>query len=386
MPQNNWILPDGVEDLLTDRALWLEQKRQVLNSTFQSFGYQPVVPSLIEFTDTLLYGSSNDLDIQTYKVIDQISGKQIGIRTDITPQITRIYDTYHEKNEICRFYYIDSVLRARINEPGESRIPIQVGAELLGDTSVQSDSEIIILLCKILNNLSSKKIYLDIGNVGIFRSIIDKINFSKDDQVNFVKLIKAKSHNALKDFLKSMNLEKNMYDALLNLPKMHGDFKNIENNKKFLKSFGDNVSNKVNYLQDIYKLISASCPNVEFKYDLGESNGFDYEKDITFSAYLGLSSKPVALGGRYDGIIKDIKGIGFTLNIKELIGEPNPNQGLYIMTEVTDNKDQIKLINDLRSAGNTVIYVNQANKHIFKDCCNQEIVYIDNKWELKEIK
>ena len=84
-----------------------------------------------------------------------------------------------------------------------------------------------------------------------------------------------------------MDLEKNMYDALLNLPKMHGDFKNIENNKKFLKSFGDNVSNKVNYLQDIYKLISASCPNVEFKYDLGESNGFDYEKDITFSAYLG---------------------------------------------------------------------------------------------------
>jgi ATP phosphoribosyltransferase regulatory subunit len=309
MPQNNWILPDGVEDLLTDRALWLEQKREVLNSTFQSFGFQPVITPLIEFTDTLIFSSSNDLDIQTFKVTDQISGKQMGIRTDITPQITRIYDTYYKNSEICRFYYIDNVLRTRINESGESRIPIQVGAELLGDSSLQSDSEIIILLCRILKDISKEQIYLDIGNIGIFNSILSKIDFSKDDQNKLIDLIKIKSQNALKDFLNTMDLEKDLHQALLALPKMHGNFVNIEKDKEVLIRFGEDVINKINYLQQVYKLVSASCPDVEIKYDLSEAKGFDYEKDIIFSAYLGTSSRPVALGGRYDKIINNIKGI-----------------------------------------------------------------------------
>ena len=385
MPQNNWILPDGVEDLLTDRALWLEQKREVLNSTFQSFGFQPVITPLIEFTDTLIFSSSNDLDIQTFKVTDQISGKQMGIRTDITPQITRIYDTYYKNSEICRFYYIDNVLRTRINESGESRIPIQVGAELLGDSSLQSDSEIIILLCRILKDISKEQIYLDIGNIGIFNSILSKIDFSKDDQNKLIDLIKIKSQNALKDFLNTMDLEKDLHQALLALPKMHGNFVNIEKDKEVLIRFGEDVINKINYLQQVYKLVSASCPDVEIKYDLSEAKGFDYEKDIIFSAYLETSSRPVALGGRYDKIINDIKGIGFTLNIKDLIGEPNSFDGLYVMTEITEDQNQIKAINELRQSGNIVIYVNSNNKNAYKDCCNRELVCVNNKWELKKI-
>ncbi|MBH32604.1 MAG: ATP phosphoribosyltransferase regulatory subunit [Gammaproteobacteria bacterium] len=315
---NKWILPEGVEDILPEQAIWLEEKRRKIIDTFISSGYNLIITPLIEFTDSLLLDNSSDLDIQTFKVTDQYSGKQLGIRADITTQIIRSYISNKEKNSIGKFCYFDHVLRTR-NNNNQSRIPIQVGAELLGQSGIESDAEIIILMINVLKSITGKKIFLDLGHVGIYKYLIEKGDISKNEKSDIFNLIKAKSSTELKNYIQKTSINGDLKNALIALPRMHGNIENIEADTEILFSFGDEVTNKINYLKNLSSLIIETHNDITIKYDLCEFKGFDYENELVFSAFFEDSTDQFAVGGRYDGLIDKIQGVGFSFDIRRLL-------------------------------------------------------------------
>ena len=323
MPTKKWILPEGIEDILPEQAYWLELKRREVIETFVSYGYGLIIPPLIEYHDSLLSNSSEDLDLQTFKLIDQETGKQLGLRADITSQISRIYSTYCNTNEINRYCYFDHVVRTNSKDSKGSRVPIQAGAELIGNQDIENDAEIVNLMLDVIKIFSRKKIFLDLGHVGIFKKLIDFANLKKDDKKKIKEIIKSKSKSEIKKYMNSLQVDDKLKECICNFPKMQGSLKNILDNTTNLKNFDHKIENDIQYMLDLCKLINSNHSDVEIKYDLCELPGFDYENDILFTAYIENDSKEVAIGGKYDFTEDNVSGIGFSVDVRYMLKNQN---------------------------------------------------------------
>ena len=319
MPTNKWILPEGIEDILPEQAYWLEQKRREVIDTFLSYGYGLVIPPMIEYHDSLLSNSSEDLDLQTFKLIDQETGKQLGLRADITSQISRIYSTYDDKNKVNRYCYFDHVVRTKNVDSKESRIPIQAGAELIGSSAINNDAELVILMLDIVKKFTKKRIFLDIGHVGIFKKLIKCANLKIEQEKQIKKLIRSKSSSEIKKYLNDVDADKSIKDCISNFPKMHGLIKDINKDLNQLKIFDDNIKHDVDYMINLCNLVGVKHKDVEIKYDFCELQGFDYENDVIFSAYIEKDSREAALGGKYALGDGNMSGIGFSMDVRHLI-------------------------------------------------------------------
>lgn len=319
MPSTKWILPEGIEDILPEQAYWLEIKRREIVDTFLSYGYGLVVPPMIEYHDSLLTNNSSDLDLQTFKLIDQETGKQLGLRADITSQISRIYSTYSEKNEINRYCYFDHVVRTKNKDSNRSRIPIQAGAELIGNNDIHNDAELVILMLDIVKKFTSKRIYLDLGHIGIFKKLIKYANLEKNQENKIKELIKSKSSSEIKKYLGDINTDDSIKECIINFPKMHGSIRGIAKDLKQLNFFNSDIENDIKYMVSLSSLVEKNHKDVEIKYDFCELQGFDYENDIIFSAYIEDVTEEVALGGKYDCDANGISGIGFSLDVRHML-------------------------------------------------------------------
>ena len=319
MPTNKWILPEGIEDILPEEAYWLEIKRREVIDTFLSYGYGLVVPPLIEYYDSLLTNSSEDLDLQTFKLIDQETGRQLGLRADITSQISRIYSTYSSKDETNRYCYFDNVVRTKNKESKGSRIPIQAGAELIGSSDIENDAELVILMLDTVKKFTKKKIFLDIGHVGIFKKLIKSANLENEQAKEIKKLIKSKSSSEIKKYLSNVDADDSFKECISSFPKMHGSIDSITRDLDQLKFLNGNIEDDINYIVKLCGLVGRKHSDVEIKYDFCELQGFDYENDIIFSAYIENVTEEVALGGKYDCDENGISGIGFSVDVRYLL-------------------------------------------------------------------
>ena len=172
-----WLLSDGIEELLPAQAARVEALRRQLLDLFQRWGYELLVPPLVEYTESLLIGLGDDLDLQTFKLTDQLSGRQLGVRPDITPQVARIEAHALRRDGPVRLCYAGSVLHTRPRTPQASRSPIQLGAELYGDASLEADIEVICLMLETLQTAGASTITLDIGHQGIVSALLDVAQF-----------------------------------------------------------------------------------------------------------------------------------------------------------------------------------------------------------------
>jgi ATP phosphoribosyltransferase regulatory subunit len=317
MTSTKWILPDGIDDILPEQAYWLEIKRREVIDTFFKYGYGLVIPPLIEYSDSLLNNISKDLDLQTIKFTDQETGKQLALRADITSQISRICSTYNYNQKINRYCYFDNVVRAKNTDSKKSRIPIQAGAELIGNFEINNDIEIVNLMIDVVKKFTKKKIFLDIGHVGIFKKLISNIKLDNEKEKKIKSLIRSKSSSEIKKYLNLLDINEDIKNCLSDFPKMHGNVDNIKTHSEILKVFDKNIDNDINYIIQLCKNISKSHQDVEIKYDFCELQGFDYENDVIFCAYIENVSDEVAIGGRYDCDGK--QGIGFSADIRYLI-------------------------------------------------------------------
>ena len=325
MPTTKWILPEGIEDILPEQAYWLEMKRREVIDIFISSGYGLVVPPLLEYSDSLEKGASEDLNLQTFKLVDQETGKQLGLRADITSQISRIYSTYNE-SDINRYCYFDHVVRSKTISSKKSRIPIQAGAELIGSNKAEDDAELAILMLNVLKKFTSKKIFLDLGHVGIFKKLMKYANLEKEHEKKIKNLIRSKSSSEIKNYLNEINIDDELKQCFKSFPKMHGLIKNIEQYLEQLKYFDSDIENDIEYIKTFSNIIAKSHLDVEIKYDFCELKGFDYESDIIFSAYIENDSEEVAIGGRYNLDKKNISGIGFSIDVRYLLQTQFLNQ------------------------------------------------------------
>ena len=241
------------------------------------------------------------------------------MRADITSQISRIYSTYNNHGEINRYCYFDHVVRSNSRDSKSSRLPIQAGAELIGSMEIEDDAEIVNLMLDVVKIFSKKKIYLDLGHVGIFKKLTNSANLKKDDEKKIKELIKSKSSSEIKKYMNTIEIDEKLKDCICNFPKMHGSIKDILNDLENFKKIEPSIEIDIRYMIELCSLINNNHSDIEIKYDLCELAGFDYENGVLLSIYIEDDSHEVAIGGKYNFDNESLSGIGFTVDVRYLL-------------------------------------------------------------------
>lgn len=362
--QNYWILPDGIQEELPSEAEKLEELRRNTVDMYRCWGYQLVISPLVEFMDSLRAGSGTILDLQTVKITDQLSGRQMGIRADITPQVARM-DAHRLKTDgINRLCYYGRVLRSKSMHIGGSRSPLQIGAELFGHSGIDSDYEIINLMLKTLQLCEVPNLVLDIGHVQIFRGLAKQAALSEYEEKEFFDMLERKSIPEIQAWIdaKRDNVSDDLAEMLLALPSLNGSIEIIDTAKTIFANANADVQTALDYLQAMAEKIQANWSTVTLHIDLSELRGYTYHNGIVYAAYTVGEGREIARGGRYDYIGEHFgnarPATGFSTNLCQLatLGNyQNSNKCEPIIAPADNDQTLEQRINELRDAGETVI-------------------------------
>lgn len=320
---NRWLLPDGVDELLPPAALNLEFIRRRLLDLYTSWGYEYVIPPMIEFLESLLTGSGGDLDLKTFKVTDQISGRTLGIRADITPQVARMDAHSLNRTGITRLCYAGTALQTKPENMLASRAPLKLGAELFGCPGAEGDLEIVSLMIESLHFLGVKSVHLELGDVGIFRALMAGTEISERDEKSLFNLIQQKSVAALRTKTEQLGLSKKLSEMIVTLPTLCGTSIIIDKALNLFKGMPD-IENRLAHLSKLHEAIIGRFENLDVYFDLSELRGYAYHTGIVFAGYVEGETQCVAKGGRYDDV-GEVFGraraaTGFDLDAKVLLG------------------------------------------------------------------
>lgn len=385
-----WMLPEGIEETLPAQARTLEQLRRRLLDYYSNCGYDMVMTPFIEYLDALLAGSGKDLDMQTFKVTDALSGRQMGIRADMTLQAARIDAHQIKQDEPVRLCYLGTVLRTVNDGFAGSRAPLQVGAELYGHAGVESDLEILELMLKTLALTGLEDVHIDLGHVGIFRSLVRQAQLQTADEQLLFDALQRKAASEINSILVSLNLAKDMTGWFAALADLNGGIETLQRAKAAFANAADDVIAALDDMVRISALIQSRMPDLPVHYDLAELRGYAYQTGLVFAAFVPGYGQEIARGGRYD----DIGGIfgrarpatGFSADLKTLIflsstQEPEVATGIYAPDEQDDALRE--KITALRQSGQRVIVAlpGQAGSAVEMDC-NRKLQKQDGDWQI----
>lgn len=365
---NTWLLPDGIKEALPEDAQKLEALRRNLIDLYATWGYRLVMPPLVEYMESLSVGMGTQLDLQTFKITDQLNGRLMGVRADMTPQVARIDAHRLSKGNIKavvnRLCYIGTVLRTRSAQQGGSRSPVQVGAELFGHEGIESDFEIISLMLETLHRLQINDLVLDLGHVGVASGLAEHVGLSSQQQHDYFDMLSRKSIPDISVWLNQQEFSRADNEMLRALPLLSGSVDVIDDAKSMLRNAGKQVLDALQHLQDISKLTASYFPDLQLHIDLAEMRGYSYHTGIMYTVYLPGRGRSLASGGRYNGIGEAFgnarSAIGFSTNLRTLANLSKPEEDTVsnacgiLAPHVLDKKlDQ--LINELRDSGEQVI-------------------------------
>jgi len=382
---HNWLLPEYVEDILPAEALHIEVTRRQILDLLLTHGYQQVIPPLLEYVESLLSGSGSDMDLQTFKVIDQLSGRMMGLRADMTPQVARIDAHLLNSNGITRLCYVNSVLHTIPSGITQTREPLQIGAELYGHSGLESDLEVQRLMLQCLSASQINEIHLDLGHVAVFRGLIKGAGISRELEAELFSVLQAKDISTLQELC--LKLKKSIREALLLLPELYGDKKILADAMARLPDYPV-IKTALNELGMVEKELEPVVNSVAF--DLADLRGYHYHTGMVFAAYAKGCSSAIALGGRYDEIGKAFgrarPATGFSMDLRELSRLVKPKKyptGIRAPFEKKDKKLE-EMIQQLRKAGHIVVMELPEQKN---ECmgCDRQLVLLDGKWVIKEI-
>jgi len=351
----NWLLPEYIEDVLPAEAARVEQLRRSLLDLFKVHGYQYVIPPMMEYMESLTTGIGYDLDIATFKVVDQLTGKLMGIRADMTPQTARI-DAHMLNNQgVTRLCYAGSVLRTAPDGLARSREPLHVGAELYGHAGVESDIEIQRLMIKALHAVGLSTLYIDVSHVGIFASLLEHAGIAEAQEQELYAALQSKDQSAVRELGKNLNQE--TLAALSSLTELNGDVSVLEEAAKRLP----HIEAIQQALRDL-KLVGAGLADLDVKvcFDLAELRGYHYHSGIVFAAYAQGYAGPLARGGRYDevGAIfgRARPATGFSLDLRGVVSSlPAAEMAAAIFAPAVADVSLNLAVEHLRSQGQVVI-------------------------------
>jgi ATP phosphoribosyltransferase regulatory subunit len=300
--RNAWLLPEGIEETLPDDAKHLENLRRRLLDLFGCWGYDLVIPPFIDYLDSLLIGSGHDLELQTFKLTDQLSGEMLGVRADMTPQVARI-DAHHLKHDWpTRLCYVGTILHTRGDALEKTRSPMQIGAELYGHPGIESDIEIIRLMLEMLAQAGLLNVHLDLGHVGIYRALAEQAGLSASQEGELFDVLQRKAKPELQELMDSYAIPIEHKTNLIKLLELNGGVEVIDDAVTLFANTNNQVKQALAELKAIAHQLASRFPSLPISCDLAELRGYHYHTGIVFSAFVPTIGKEIARGGRYDNI------------------------------------------------------------------------------------
>lgn len=381
-----WLLPEGVDEILPSKARAVEQLRRRLLDLYSSWGYELVFPPLIEFLESLLNGAGQDLERETYKVTDRLTGRLMGLRADITPQVARMDAHSLRQDGPVRLCYCSTALRTQPAAPGGTRAPYQVGVELFGHDGMDSDVEIISLMLATLAAANMTELTLDIGHVGIYRALVAAAGLNDEQEAGLTDIYMRKAHTELTDFIAQLKVTDAQAQALQALPWLTGE-NAIADAETLLAMVSEEAVQALAQVQAVVKRVSTLHPELHIHVDLGELRGYRYHTGCIFAVYSNGHSEAVAKGGRYNRI-GEVFGrarpaTGFSADLKVLVNglSVSQPQGVYAPADSDVNLDVA--VAQLRAQGQRVVRaLSGCTSTPEKLGCSQQLVLKQGRWVL----
>jgi ATP phosphoribosyltransferase regulatory subunit len=385
---DRWQLPDGVEEVLPAQAASVERLRRQLLDLYRSWGYQLVIPPLMEFTESLLIGMGADIDLLTFKMTDQLSGRTLGIRADITPQVARIDAHSLAQEGTSRLCYAGSTLNTRPKTLMASRTPIQLGAELYGDESLAADLEIIRLMLETLHVAGLKNLSLDLGHVGVYKAVIAEAGLNEEQERTVFDALQRKSVPDLEVALADAAPE--IMQLIISLAGLHGPEQVLDKARELLAHSAPAAIAAIDTLADAAAEIRALHPELDIYFDLSELRGYHYHTGIVFAAYVPGHGQALANGGRYNDVGavfgRARPATGFATDLKALMNLlPAQTQESAAISAPEGASSQPGLqekVNELRAEGEIVISALGAQTD---PRCDRELIFNSGKWNVQAI-
>lgn len=379
-----WLLPEAIDDLLPAEAARVEALRRRLLDEFAAHGYRLVAPPLLEFADGLLGDADNDLKLRSFKLVDQLSGRTLALRADMTPQVARIDAHLLGETGVTRLCYCGSVLHARPADLLASREPLQIGAELFGHAGLEADLEVIRLLARALQLAELPPARIDLGHVGIFRALTAGLSLAPAVEEQLFDALQAKDVPTLNEL--TADLPADRRDGLRRLPSLYGGAETIRAAAALLPMLPDITR----ALGDLQRL-AGELADLPLSFDLADLRGYHYHSGVVFAGYCAASPAAVALGGRYDSIgarfgrARPATGFSLDLRVLARLSAPGPVAGAILAPWPEDAAVQAE-ITRLRAAGEIVVVALPGHDGSWRAAgCDRMLVQRDGKWIIEPL-
>lgn len=381
-----WLLPEFITDVLPSEARQLEELRRAMLDCFHCHGYELVIPPLLEYIDSLLTGSGSDLNLRTFKLVDQLSGRTMGVRADITPQVARIDAHVLNRQGLARLCYAGSILHTRPAGFYVTREPLQVGAEIYGYAGIEADIEIQSLLIAVLRLAKLDTIHLDLCHAGILSALLGEADLSADAIKDVYAALAAKDVQALKEVLDTsgQSLDLVSRHAILALPSLHGQPDEVLLSARKVLPKQEKIEDALTQLAHL-----ASCAaqeNVRVTLDLADLRGYQYHTGLMFSAYTPGAPNAIARGGRYDKIGQAFgrarPATGFSLDLREVAAlVVRTKEERAILAPWNQSAALLEKIANLRAAGEVVVqaFPGQSMENEYP-LCDRLLEFAEGKW------
>lgn len=392
--KDSWLLPDGIEEILPEEAKHLENLRRKLLELFACWGYDLVIPPFIDFLDSLLTGSGHDLDLQTFKLTDQISGEMLGIRADMTPQVARM-DAHNLKHEWpTRLCYAGTILHTRGDPLEKTRSPMQIGAELYGHAGKESDLEVIRLMLEMLAITGVLNVHLDLGHVGIYRALSRQARLTEHQESELFDVLQRKARPELQELMNRYYIDNDLKAMLLKLPGLNGGKDTINKARTAFSKADDDVKSALADLEAIAQNLATRFPSLPISFDLAELRGYHYHTGMVFAAFVPSIGREIARGGRYDNIgavfgrARPATGFSADLKLLSTLSKQTcqEEQRELIFAPYTDDAVLNEKIRDLRAQHQAVVQQLPGQTGSAKELGCTSILELDNhNWVVRPL-
>lgn len=380
-----WLLPDYIQDTLPPEAEEVERLRRKLLDTFRGHGYQLVMPPLLEYLDSLTTGAGQDLKLRTFKLVDQLSGRTMGVRADMTPQVARIDSQLLNRSGVSRLCYCASVLHTLPSTLTSTREPLQLGAELYGHAGLEADAEIIRLMAEVLTMAEVPAVRIDVSHVGLFRALAKSAGVSQEREEALFDLLQAKDVPELREYV--ADLREPGRTALMELPGLYGGVEVLDRAAAVLLD-SEGVRTAIEEMRTLH----AQLTDLPLSFDLADLRGYHYHSGVVFAAYGAGSPSALGLGGRYDQVGEAFgrgrPATGFSVDLRQLAAGLPPVAAVgAVLAPLVADEGLHERIAALRNGGEVVVMALPGHQGTWKEAgCDRQLVRRGDEWVVETLQ
>ena len=381
----NWLLPEYLADALPAEAARIESLRRSVLDHFRSYGFELVMPPMLEYLESLLTGAGQDLKLRTFKLVDQLSGRTMGVRADITPQAARIDAHLLNHQGVTRLCYCDSTLHTLPATISASREPLQIGAELYGSADIAADLAVIRLMAGAFSTIKLPISRIDLGHVGIFQALAEAAGLPEEAEDQLLSLLQAKDVPGLVEAC--VDVPSPYREALLRLPQLYGGADVLERAAAELPPLPAITA----ALDGLHHLL-AGAPELPFSIDLSDLRGYHYHNGVVFAAYCDGYPAAIALGGRYDGAGKAFgrarPATGFSMDLREVarLVPAGKSVGAVLAPHIGKDARLAAHVAALREQGDIVVELLPGETACEGPLCDRKLVLVGEHWIIEAIQ